>query len=410
MRKTPFILVRLLWGILVCGVVVWSSAPAAEAKSTTVEAPRTVVPMAHLAFDLREALATTTSERDYLALRVEQVTNQRWLLIAYGFLMSLVAGWLGLILLKRPAVARPLVETSEAEGTLEPNEGTSVTVRQRKNATITIRNSATQREEVVGNVETRRLFARSETRTQHRSDQTPRATPTLEISPVVETDLRPSTDRTVCPTEVTPLASEIPNRRQITVRVEHHSDRLPQVEVALKPGTAAVVRQGFSLLEVMISLAILATVMASVMAGMYTLHRTRTMALEEGHARELSRRVVERIMSESIWSLNSGRVGELWRAAYVTDVGADPLTGTRLRDGFGQLPALNDVKVFVEYYRRSALENAINAQQPLAFTVANRQGGADRTMAIRVVVQWQSLGLESTAPPRIHSQLFARSE
>lgn len=369
--------------------------------------------------DLREVLAATASERDYLALRLDQVSTRVGLLVGYGVLMTLLAGWLGVVLLKRP---RQVAPASAADSAVETHLGTTVTVRQRKNATITIRNGATQRVEVVENVETRRFFPKTEPRPA-RVEEVAAAMATADDDLILPDDpapeLRPGTDRSV---RAAPDARPEPitSRRPATVRVEHHSDRLPPVEVEVKPGTAAVPRRGFSLLEVMISLAVLATVMASVVGSMYTLHQSRTLALEDSEARMLGGRLSELMMAEWIWNLNQWYPdNNRWHDAYVDDPDDDdqPLDAARLRAEFNNVPtpALNELKIYLEYYRSRALERAImddvDINDPGAFFIrANRQNGGDRTMVIRIVITWQSTTMSAGAPARRHTRLLVRSE
>ncbi len=321
--------------------------------------------------DLRDALASTTRERNTLAEKAEQVTKQYWLLIVYGMVMTVVAGWLGLALLRRSASPK----TKPADDPLDDFSGTTVTVRQRKNATITIRNRETQREEVVSNVETRRMFARSETSSETKANPTTRSYKRpLEQVPQGENELRPSTDRTTRAT--TPAAQPITNRRQVTVRVEHHSDRLAPVDVQLKPGTGAMVRNGFTMLEVMISLAVLATVLASVMGSIYTLHTAQIQAKERARVEELGRLLTERLMGAQWDSIgrrdqsdaNFGAWSWHRRHPELGDAVAPRLPplheGREIPDdqnleAIGLLSGpseLDDLKVYLEYYKRDALE------------------------------------------------------
>ena len=178
------------------------------------------------------------------------------------------------------------------------------------------------------------------------------------------------------------------------------------VEVTVKPGTTGVYRrQAFTLLEIMISVALLATVLSSVVASTYTLHRSRQLAQEEAESQMLARLFVERIMAESYGNLHSTTVGALWKANYVGDATAEPLTAQILKDKniVEELPALNELKVYLEYYPQSALETAINNHQPMVLT--NRLGSLDRTVVMRIVIAWTSCD----GNPRQHVQLFART-
>lgn len=425
------------------GVGAELSVPAVSAATTVAVAPApSVTPPA--ATDLRDVLAATTSERDHLLIQVERLQQQRIVFIVVAGLLALAVGLLvrARLLVGRPkkAVAEVSDDNSDPfpEAPAELVMATTVTVR--KNATITIRNGATQREEVSGQVQTRRFFSGDTRKTSRREStvEAPREEPAspapvvtapaptpgtktivrsatnriaapIQVTPAeaAEPDLCPSTDRVSRPAGENAAASQEGSRRPVTVRVDHQSDRLDVVEVTVKPGTTGIYRrQGFTLLEVMVSMALLATVLSSVIGSIYTMHRTRVMAQEEAESQALGRLFVERIMAEPWGNLHSGAAGSFWKANYADDASAVPLTAQALRSAavVEQLPALNDLKVFIEYYPQSALENAIRDQQPMVLT--NRLGYRDRTMVFRIVIVWQGYdgGL------RRHVQLFARSE
>jgi prepilin-type N-terminal cleavage/methylation domain-containing protein len=398
--------------------------------------------------DLREALAGTTRERDELAQRIDRLENQRSLLIAVAGLLTVAVGLLvraQLLARRKPGTEIDAIEMDAndpfPEGPADLVAATTVTMR--KNATITIRNGSTQREEVTGQVQTRRFFSSGDTRrtsrrdstvAEPRGDETPPPQPsvvkapetgtrtitnqgtrrvTVSLSPTTakgdgETELKPSTDRVPRPTATETGANQTDGpRRPATVRVDHQSDRMEVVEVTVKPGTTGVYRrQAFTLLEVMISVALLATVLSSVVASTYTLHRSRQLAQEEAESQMLARLFVERIMGEAHSNLYSGTPGSLWKANYADDPTAVPLTAQMLKDKHivEELPALDGLKVYIEYYPQSALETAINTRQPMALT--NRLGWRDRTLVFRIVIDWT--GFDGN--PRRHVQLFARSE
>jgi prepilin-type N-terminal cleavage/methylation domain-containing protein len=401
--------------------------------------------------DLRETLAATTLERDALRQQTERLQQQRTVLIVVAGLLAVAVGFLvraKLLSGRTPNATSANAQLAAQEDGSDPFPepapdlvtATTVTMR-KKNATITIRNGATQREVVSGQVQTRRFFSGDTRKVARResADETPHElpstaqpttdvitkvtnrttkrtttpataltpSPALELSPedAAEADLRPSTDRVVASAGA--ATSQEGPRRPVTVRVDHQSDRLDVVEVTVKPGTTGVFRrQAFTLLEVMISLALLATVLSAVISSIYTLHRTRVMAQEDAESQALGRVFVERIMAESWNNLHDGVPGRLWKANYVDDVAAIPLTAEALRAArvVDELPALNDLKVYIEYYPQSALENAIRDQVPMVLT--NRLGGRERTMVFRIVIQWQGYD----GGTRRHVQLFARSE
>ena len=155
------------------------------------------------------------------------------------------------------------------------------------------------------------------------------------------------------------------------------------------------VRAGFSLLEVMISIAILGTVLTIMTANIYTLSLSRALQKEEAIVNELLRGIVERIQSETM--ANLGKLNENASSLYAwswhrrmtprwpaTAPANPPLTqdlptatipantsdvdklrpfantlmsvyagdGTLISSGFLQEPAgINDLKVYLEYYR-----------------------------------------------------------
>jgi prepilin-type N-terminal cleavage/methylation domain-containing protein len=164
------------------------------------------------------------------------------------------------------------------------------------------------------------------------------------------------------------------SRLQI-VRVEDQSDRLAPADVAMKPGTRPTYRQsGFTTLEVMISMAILATVLASVISSVYTLHYSRSIAKERHLAQELARMVIERVLQGQ--SVLEAATFEVF---YKVPGKRQPLTKNNLvsvlngfagiaphllsetnKDGINTALALNDLKVFIEYYR---IDNLVYALQ-----------------------------------------------
>lgn len=424
--------------------MVWCLLAGGAFAAETMSAPAT---------DLRESLASTTRERDELQTQVDRLEQQRGFLIAVAGLLTIAVGLLvrAHLLGKR----RKLDKSEEAVEAVEIGEqdpfpeapeelitATTVTMRKRKNATITIRNGSTQQEEVTEQVQTRRFFSPGEPRRPARRESsadivpakpdsepvpsappatarstrklttatpTPRNTPLVELSETdsSETELKPGTDRTTrSDTDSGANQGDSP-RRPKTVRVDHQSDRMEVVEVTVKPGTTGIFRrQGFTVLEVMISVALLATVLSSVMASTYTLHRTRQLAKEDNESQMLGRLFIERIMAESWGSLHSGVPGALWKANHADDSLAVPLTAQVLKDKniVEELPSLNDLKVYIEYYPQSAMEDAIINRQPVVLT--NRLGWRDRTMVFRIVIDWRSID----GNPRRHVQWFARSE
>ncbi|HEX3132021.1 MAG TPA: hypothetical protein VHX44_00390 [Planctomycetota bacterium] len=117
-------------------------APAAPARVAVVS----TVP------DLRETLATTTQERDHLLGEIERLDHQRSLLLVVMALLVGAVGWLARTVLladkRTPLAAKSTLDESELFPDLPAEVIAATTVTIRKNATITIRNGSTQREEV----------------------------------------------------------------------------------------------------------------------------------------------------------------------------------------------------------------------------------------------------------------------
>jgi len=199
--------------------------------------------------ETKQYVAQLTEERNLVRQENETLRSQQGLLLVYGVVLTLLSGWLMFRALSRkPATGKPdEIGTDPFTNT----GGTAVTVR--KNATITIRNSNTQQAEVVGLVQTRRAYARSEssshirsaTRTVERRDAAPLPTSTpVPTRRVLAPELDPATPVMHTPTtrRHEPAAAKVPAKAPATVRIEQQSDRLEAVEVAVKPGTAPVHR------------------------------------------------------------------------------------------------------------------------------------------------------------------------
>jgi hypothetical protein len=203
--------------------------------------------------EAKQYLAQLTEERNSLRQDNDTLRSRQGLLLIYGVVLTLLSGWLMFRALSRkPATGKPdEVGTDPFTNT----GGTSAVMR--KNATITIRNSNTQQAEVVGKVQTRRAYARTETashtrpatRALERRDAV--ATPTPPPVPtrrVVAPELDPATPVMHTPTTrrhapaTAPLPAKAPAKAPATVRIEQQSDRLEPVEVAVKPGTGTARR------------------------------------------------------------------------------------------------------------------------------------------------------------------------
>ncbi len=426
----------------------------APAETTAINTKTTTVAPLTPTLDLRDALAISVRERKLLTEQVAQLQTQKWFILGCVMVMTGVSIWLGMMILNRGLHPAPPVESKagnkERESDIfpaDPRSGNITSVTKRKNATITIRNGATQKEEVSEKMETRRFFNKDDDSNTKRLARGATATivrktakieaPTIAQQP----EIRPTTDRAenkTTPIE-TPKAVTATQVRPKTVRVDQQSDRLAPVEVALKPGTGPIYRQsGFSILEVMISLAILATVLASVISSVYTLHYSRNMAKERTTANEIARMVIERIMAAPTGSLASGN--SFLAARFESFEGipgkTQPLTQQDIKnelvsfsrisnlneylissanpDGINAAFGLNGLKIFVEYYRIENLAYAIQNGRPLDLNddekfyngvnnvnyttlgldrnVDDRLTSDNGTMAIRVVVKWTGIG------------------
>ena len=249
--------------------------------------------------DLREVLAQTTQERNRLIVEHDALLSRLWFIAVYALAITIAAAWL---------IRRVLVgpQNSSDTGTDVFGAGGPATtgVTARKNATITIRNRETQRAEVTGSVTTRRFFTPTESPSESRT-----ATAHIERRATAQQSSTPSEGHPELEPQPLPQSSGQPQkpitarneRRPITMRVEQQaSDRMDAVDVELKPGTGRIVRRdAFSLVEVMISIAMLATILAAVISGSYTLRRSQQASTEQTQVRELSDLVAERIMGAS---------------------------------------------------------------------------------------------------------------
>lgn len=221
-----------------------AAAPATVAITKTVAADERSL----LARESKQYLAQLTEERNSLRTANETLGTRQGLLIGYGVLMTLLAGWL----MKRALAAAPAVKSKETDTDIFPADGTTTTLR--KNATITIRNGATQQAEVTEKVQTRHAYARSDTGSHHRRA----AVANGDTGATVRNPTTPRADAAITPKATTvppatPPPAELAPTTQVrarstattqrpTVRVEHASDRLAPVEVAVKPGTAPIHR------------------------------------------------------------------------------------------------------------------------------------------------------------------------
>ena len=426
-----FILAMLLVGF--CRPSLTAVSTEVRVASALVEAPSNNDKAATM--EMKQALVRSAQERNELKAANELLQNQSWLLIFYSVAMSFLCGWFGLRML---AESTPVKHQNVNTDIFSTNNtgADSASASGRKNATITIRNSITQQPEVVELVETRKLFQRSHTGSEARP----------------------------------------------TVRIEQRSDSLDQVGIA--QGTGAVTRtKAFSLLEVMISIAVLATVLMAVMSSSYSLRQVQRATKEQAQVEELTANLAERIMGanwdwigrnrpdetvngttisykKGAWSWH--RREQRWEGASSARVPLpppvnnplreDPLSGqTTLADDDNLLKVgllkendktgtekvkdktgIENLSVFVEYYRSSLLEDVFKATTgeapsnkwreyapagisdqtvqiiddniyPEAADVMNLRDEA-KAIIVRIVVTWKS----TVGGERRHELVFAR--
>lgn len=347
--------------------------------------------------EIKQALARFAQERNEIRITNDKLQDQRWLLLIYAGAMTLLAGWLGLRLLARP---QPVAETTKETDPFQADDGTAVTTR-RKNATITIRNGATQEAEVTERVQTRRYFNRNDTatltkrteavaqtrRTTNRNErrtETHVALATRDPTPTPMPMLLPTEQLRERQTE--PVSTSLPTeKRPATLRVEQRSDRLEQV--ALKPGTAATVRatthQAFTLIEVMISVAVLATVLMAAFSGTYTLRQVQRANQEQSQVEELAASMAERVMGanwdwlgrsrpdepgvyhkKGAWSWHRREKSQIYPSTdqrYLAENASNPDHDLLAVGLLQQKTGIQDLKVYLEYYRAAALDEVFNA-------------------------------------------------
>jgi prepilin-type N-terminal cleavage/methylation domain-containing protein len=407
--------------------------------------------------DLRDRLALTTRERDAILADNQTLRSQLWFMAICAALCAIAAGWLGFRSLKKqsPDDANNDTETMPIPATARATETAVV-----RKATITIRNSETQREEISEKMETRRIVQKPTSDTLRNTTKTVRKSTsdaesgTLALQPITalqkrapiapgtsvfraqpseNTALQPNMDSAKTENSQPALTTRTQNPK--TVRVEQTSERMKAIDVEVKPGTRPHARGGFSLLEVMISIAILATILASVISGMYTLHLTRQMDKENAQAKELIERLRERILIESWSSLFPNNSNSFWAARYAHDRDLSLLSPANkaseltksinlkstsprtfydlVNQGFMDINygnALSDLAVYLEKYAPSDITPVISGATTNLYKGAlNIPRNIDRdqgSVFFRIVITWTS----QSDGQREASSFFARSE
>jgi len=244
----PCLLVALCLANAGYAIAAESASTPAESISTSAgtPAPTTAATgtenLSPLMRETRQYVAQVTAERNQFREANDTLRNRQGLLVFYGVVMTLLAAWLMIRQLRDvKKMARGGENTDRFSATSVSHPDTTVTLR--KNATITVRNSATQQAEVVEKVQTRRAYARP-------AEASPRA-PSAQTRGIARSTTPPLPAPIIAP-EAEPRhsagpASQQPTRgtgahQQPTVRIEPRSDRGDPVEVAMKPGTTPVRR------------------------------------------------------------------------------------------------------------------------------------------------------------------------
>lgn len=222
-------------GVTTCTQVGAGEAPESAAATPAVDDGSLFVN------ETKQYVARLTEQRNQMRDENETLRSRQGLLLVYGTLLTLLAGWM----MFRALARRPATGKQDEPGTNPFPVATTVTVR--KNATITIRNGSTQQAEVVDQIKTRHAYARSETgshvkpatRIERRETaKVPAATP-APARLVIAPELDPATPVMHTPTK-RHLATSSVAKAPATVRIEQKSDRLETVDVAVKPGTGTV--------------------------------------------------------------------------------------------------------------------------------------------------------------------------
>lgn len=304
--------------VLCAGLGAWSSTVAGESQPPAAGALPSTEPPGGV--DLRHALARTVIERNIMVQQVDTLESQRWLIIGYGVVMTLLAGWLVHLHLLR---ARPV-----GTGSLADQDGDEPPAR--ATAVITVRNPETQREVVTGRVTTHHRLGVQTTRmmpvtkrAMPRPTSPPPRTPARAATVVARKVATPTAAPTPASapasarppdleaTEYTP--SDIANAKTGTARsliVDEFADLDALADAPVEDGThtrqmrknqmlarsPSKSRSGLSLLEIMISLSILATVLASVSGGIFALTSSRQAMDEELVVSDVMRLWSERLM------------------------------------------------------------------------------------------------------------------
>jgi type II secretory pathway pseudopilin PulG len=406
--------------------------------------------------DLRQALAHTVIERNRINQQFESAQNQRWLILGYAALVTLLAAWLVRLRLIQGQ------EHPEAVVTEETPPG-------RANAVITVRNSETQREVVTGRVTTRHRFGQQTTRMMPVTTRAvPRATTpakpataatAAKISTLVAQRIVQSTPpatpvaattsvmRRTTTSEYTPTDAANDKAKTGTARpmiVEEFSDLDALAETPVEDGAhtrqmrrnQTITRSGLSLLEIIIALSILATVLASVSGGIFVLTNSKQAVNEDLAVSDLMRLWSERLMGADWDWLGRQRFDDTmqgawsWQRPEVEAAALLPGDYPPLSENApistnnaatlllsGSASGVNDLKLFLEYYRPAVMDACLvtpagttadhwalnRGAYRLAPPIDLRQQPS-QAVVIRIVAHWRTLG----GGKRQSELLFAR--
>jgi prepilin-type N-terminal cleavage/methylation domain-containing protein len=401
-------------GIMGCFLCLVSNAPAVDDEvemnsgsfnHSTINAPP---PRG----ELRDALAHAVIERNVVTSQRDSLLQQRWLMVIYAAAASLLACWFMRVSLLRRAIP------DEAARKLKVKQQPPVSSNGRRghaNATITIRNAETQQPELTERVATRRFFSKprqqaTTIRVRAASPPSPPASPGPPSQPSPLSPLQNLPHRVIIvgaltvktitlppapapisrlekpdysPSDAVSLQNSIgayapillsPLLDDVIPEPSSDQEETTQVRIARRTGRE-LSQQGLSLLEVMLSLAILATVLTSVGGGIFSLTAAKRSASEDASVSATMQMWAERIMGadwewlgrvrtedttlHGAWSWQRPQDGEPllpgnYQALQEHAKNSDHDATVQL---LSQEPSgVNNLQLYLEYYQPAALE------------------------------------------------------
>lgn len=195
--------------------------------------------------------------------------------------------------------------------------------------------------------------------------------------------------------------------------------------------TTSLHKRGFSLVEVMIAVAILATVLTAMAGNIFTLHKAHESTKELAKAQEIAQVLAERAQGATWHSL--GQTAQPWswhrrvgaaadRPQPMTDVAADPNNDLQSLGILSQPSGLADINVYLEYYLMGLFVDPTSSawmvdsnaawqarRSDPAFVMTQDPAAFDLTevtdaIIMRVLVTWTS----TVGGTRQHELVFAR--